>query len=70
MEDIRNLDACLKATEGIDVVIHLAANTGVSPSVEDPRSDMEANVIGTFNMLEASRQNKVKTFIFASSNAP
>ncbi|OEU67287.1 MAG: epimerase, partial [Desulfobacterales bacterium S5133MH16] len=49
---------------------HLAANTGVGPSVENPRKDMEANVIGMFNMLEAARQNNVKRFIFASSGAP
>ena len=68
--DIRDFDTCLKCSQGIDVVVHLAANTGVAPSVEDPRSDMEANVIGTFNMLEASRQNKIQKFIFASSGAP
>lgn len=68
--DIRDFDTCLKCCEGIDVVVHLAANTGVAPSVEDPRSDMETNIIGTFNILEASRQQRVKRFIFASSGAP
>ncbi len=68
--DIRDFDTCLKSCEGIDVVVHLAANTGVAPSIEKPRYDMEANVIGTFNMLEASRQNKTTKFIFASSGAP
>jgi UDP-glucose 4-epimerase len=56
--------------ENVDCIIHLAANTGVAPSVENPRMDMESNVIGTFNMLEAARKNKVKKFIFASSGAP
>ena len=68
--DIRDFNTCLKCCQGIDVVVHLAANTGVAPSVEDPRSDMEVNVIGTFNILEASRQNKIQKFIFASSGAP
>ena len=68
--DIKDFQTCLKCSQGIDVVVHLAANTGVAPSVEDPRSDMEANVIGTFNILEASRQNKIQKFIFASSGAP
>jgi UDP-glucose 4-epimerase len=54
----------------VDVIVHLAANTGVVPSVEDPRADMETNVIGTLNMLEAARQKGVKRFIFASSGAP
>ncbi len=68
--DIRDAEFTLKVSKGIDVIVHLAANTGVGPSVDDPRADMEANVIGTFNMLEAARQNKVKRFVFASSGAP
>lgn len=67
--DIRDFDACNKCSKGIDVIVHLAANTGVAPSIENPRYDMEANVIGIFNMLEAARQNHVKNFIFASSGA-
>jgi len=55
---------------GMDVIVHLAANTGVGPSVEDPRSDCIANVIGTLNLLEAARQNQVPRFVFASSGAP
>jgi UDP-glucose 4-epimerase len=68
--DIMDAKLAMKASEGIDVIVHLAANTGVGPSVENPRRDMEVNVIGTFNMLEAARQNGVKRFIFASSSAP
>jgi UDP-glucose 4-epimerase len=67
--DIRDFDACNKCCNGIDIIVHLAANTGVAPSIENPRYDMEANVIGIFNMLEAARQNHVKKFIFASSGA-
>jgi UDP-glucose 4-epimerase len=54
----------------MDAVVHLAANTGVGPSVENPRADMESNVIGIFNMLEAARTYKVDKFVFASSGAP
>jgi UDP-glucose 4-epimerase len=68
--DILNPEFALKAAEGIDIIVHLAANTGVGPSIENPRKDMEANVIGTLNMLEAAKQNNVKRFIFASSGAP
>lgn len=68
--DVRDRDICLKACERIDVVVHLAANTGVGPSVENPRADMESNVLGTFNMLEAANQKSVEKFIFASSGAP
>lgn len=70
VNDIVDPDACINACRGIDVVVHLAANTGVAPSVENPRGDMMANVLGTFNMLEAARQNGVQRFIFASSGAP
>lgn len=68
--DITNAEECLSATKGTDIIVHLAANTGVGPSVEDPESDMRANVIGIFNVLEAARANKVNKFIFASSGAP
>lgn len=68
--DIRNYEICLGCCEDIDIVVHLAANTGVAPSVENPRADMESNVIGTFNLLEAARIQKVERFIFASSGAP
>jgi UDP-glucose 4-epimerase len=57
-------------SEGMDVIVHLAANTGVGPSVEDPRKDCMTNVVGTFNMLEAARFNQIKRFVFASSGAP
>ncbi len=65
--DIRNDEVCHKAAKGADVIVHLAASTGVGPSVEDPSNDMSNNVIGTINMLEAARQCNVKRFVFASS---
>ena len=68
--DVRDYDTCSQCCIGIDIIVHLAANTGVGPSVENPRLDMEANVIGTFNMLEAARKNNIGKFIFASSGAP
>lgn len=68
--DILDVDLSLKVTEGADVIVHFAANTGVGPSVEDPRGDMLANVIGTFNYLEAARINNCQRFVFASSGAP
>ncbi len=67
--DIRDFDTCLKSCQGVDVVVHLAANTGVAPSIENPEFDMQTNVIGTFHMLEASRQHGIKKFVMASSGA-
>ena len=68
--DIGDEDLALKASEGVDVIVHLAANTGVAPSVENPRMDCVSNVLGTLNYLEGARHNHVKRFVFASSGAP
>jgi len=67
--DIRAKEAAFKATEGIDVVVHLAANTGVQASIQNPRLDMESNVVGVFNLLEACRRQNVRRFILSSSGA-
>jgi len=67
--DITDPDVCLKCCKDIGIVVHLAANTGVEPSVMNPRKDMEENIVGTFNMLEAAKVNHIKKFVFASSGA-
>jgi UDP-glucose 4-epimerase len=68
--DILDADLAFSVTKGMDVIVHLAANTGVIPSVENPRKDCMINVVGTLNYLEAARKNVIKHFIFASSGAP
>lgn len=68
--DILDADAVRAATRGCDVVVHLAANTGVPASVQDPRRDCLVNVVGTLNCLEAARAERIKRFVFASSAAP
>jgi UDP-glucose 4-epimerase len=68
--DIRDPKACEACCRDMDIIVHLAANTGVPASVENPRLDMESNVIGTFNMLEGARTHHAKRFVFASSGAP
>jgi UDP-glucose 4-epimerase len=67
--DILDTDAVAQAVDGMDGVVHLAAQTGVPGSLEDPYHDCETNVIGTLNMLEASRDAGVEQFVFTSSNA-
>ena len=67
--DILDEGLAPRAAEGADVIVHLAANTGVAPSVEDPRKDCLSNVIGVLNYLEAARHGGVKRFVFASSGA-
>lgn len=68
--DILDAPRMRQAISGADVVVHLAANTGVGPSVEDPMGDCQANVIGVLNMLEACRYEDVNRVVFASSGAP
>lgn len=68
--DVLDDKLALAVAQGADVIVHFAANTGVGPSVENPRMDCVTNVIGTFNYLEAARHNRIKRFVFASSGAP
>jgi UDP-glucose 4-epimerase len=68
--DVRDAGAAERLAAGADVIVHLAANTGVTPSIQDPMRDCTTNVIGTLNYLEACRLNRVPRFVFASSNAP
>ena len=68
--DIADTELAVKVCRGVDVVVHLAANTGVAPSVQNPRADCVTNVIGTLNYLEAARLAHVPRFVFASSGAP
>jgi UDP-glucose 4-epimerase len=68
--DIRDSDAITTVLSGADAVVHLAAQTGVPRSLEDPRFDLESNVVGTFELLEACRQHGVRRVVLASSAAP
>ena len=68
--DVKNTKDVMFSLEGADCVVHLAANTGVQPSIVDPMSDAYTNVIGTLNILEACRAKGISKLIFASSGAP
>ncbi len=67
--DIRNLDACHKAVHGVDYVLHQAALGSVPRSINDPITTNDVNVSGFLNMLIASRDAKVKRFIYAASSS-
>lgn len=67
--DIRNLDDCLKAVEGVDYVMHEAALGSVPRSINDPITTNDVNIGGFLNMLVASRDAGVKRFIFAASSS-
>ncbi|MEO6639136.1 MAG: GDP-mannose 4,6-dehydratase, partial [Ginsengibacter sp.] len=66
--DIRN-EQDLEKLDGIDVIVHLAAKTGVRPSIHEPATYYEVNVNGTQNLLEFAKQKNVKQFVFASSSS-
>jgi UDP-glucose 4-epimerase len=68
--DVRDVDALARAARGCDVVFHLAAGTGVLPSIEDPFSDFDLNARGTLAALSAARRADARRFVFSSSNAP
>jgi len=67
--DICNAELVKKVCQGIDFIVHLAANTGVQPSIQSPRLDFVSNCLGTFNCLEAAREHGIKRFVYASSGA-
>ena len=67
--DIRNLEICNRACEGIDFVFHQAALGSVPRSIEDPRTTNEVNLSGFLNMLIAGRDKKIKRFIYAASSS-
>ena len=64
--DIKNLDSMLPAFKGVDTVVHLA---GVFKGKLSWRDYLESNIVGTYNVYEASRVSGVKRIIFASSGA-
>ncbi|KRD07496.1 Vi polysaccharide biosynthesis protein VipB/TviC [Flavobacterium sp. Root901] len=67
--DIRNLGDCTAAVEGVDYVLHEAALGSVPRSINDPITTNDVNVSGFLNMLVASRDAKVKRFIYAASSS-
>src|SRR5262245_60620536 len=66
---IANPDIARKAVAGCDYVIHLAAIPSVPRSVADPLNSHRANVDGTFQMLLAARDERVKRLVFAGSSS-
>lgn len=67
--DVKDLKICMEVTAGVDFVFHQAAWGSVPRSLEMPLFYCSNNIVGTLNMMEAARQNKVKKFIYASSSS-
>ncbi len=67
--DIRNLDDCKKAVDGVDYILHQAALGSVPRSIADPITTNDVNISGFLNMLVAARDAKVKRFVYAASSS-
>lgn len=67
--DIKDLNVCMKACDGVDYVLNQAAWGSVPRSIEMPLFYCQNNIMGTLNMLEAARQKGVKKFVYASSSS-
>lgn len=67
--DIRNLEDCQTACNGVDFVLHQAALGSVPRSINDPITTNSANIDGFLNMLVAARDAKVQSFVYAASSS-
>ena len=66
--DICDKDVVAEAMQGVDIVVHFAAETHVDRSIMDPLPFIHSNVVGTYTLLEAALRNKVKRFHHISSD--
>ena len=67
--DLRDVEIVNKCIKGAKIVFHLAANIGNIKSINNPKLDSEINVLGTINILEASKNVGVEKLIYSSSAA-
>ena len=65
--DLLDREHVIKCLEGFNFVIHFAGIADIGESKEKPLETIETNIIGTANLLEGCRKNKIEKFIFASS---
>ena len=68
LEDFDALQALMMA-EKPDVIVHLAAQAGVRYSLENPRAYLDANVTGTFNVMECARELEIDHLLMASTSS-
>ena len=68
---LEDMEALTKAVDDFepDVIVHLAAQAGVRYSLENPRAYIDANIIGTFNVMECARAHKVQHLLMASTSS-
>ena len=68
-KDIRDYKSITPLFKRIDCVFHLAALARIQPSIKNPKESFENNVLGTFNVLLAAREHKVKKFVYSASSS-
>lgn len=68
LEDMDALTKCAEVFQP-DVIVHLAAQAGVRYSLENPRSYIDSNIVGTFNVMEIARQHNVDHLLMASTSS-
>lgn len=67
--DIRNLKKIKPYFKGVDFVFHLAAKARIQPSIKDPVTTFDHNIIGTLNVLLAARDAGVKRVVYSASSS-
>lgn len=67
--DIRDLETCKLACEGVDIVLHQAALGSVPRSIDDPVTTNDINVNGTLNLLLAAKETGVSRVVYAASSS-
>jgi UDP-glucose 4-epimerase len=67
--DICDYDKIAHLFNGIDYVFHVASDARIQPAILNPRKSIESNAVGTANVIELARINKVKRFIYSSTSS-
>src|SRR3989338_1700878 len=68
-KDIRDYKSIKPIFKGVDGVFHLAAQPRIQPSIINPAYSFDNNVLGTFNVMLAAKENKVKKFVYSASSS-
>ena len=67
--DVSNLKDCNKVIKNVDIVLHQAARGSIPKSTKDPITTNKYNITAFLNILNVSRENKIKSFVYASSSS-
>ncbi len=68
MGDLRDADAISHTVNGVEVIFHLGSLIAIPYSYIHPRETIETNILGTFNLLTAAKENKIEKFVHTSTS--